>query len=124
MTSDWPRDGPKMAPGGPKRGSGWAQKSLNYLRKINIFAYEEHSDTKIAQDGAKLAPRCPRSPGRPQKWPQEAPKRPQDGPEVAPGSPQDGPNRPQDGPKMAPRWHKMAQGGPKMAPSWPQENPK
>ena len=66
MTPDWPPDGPKMAPGGPKRGSGWAQKSFKSLGKINIFAYEGHNDTKIAQDGDKLAPR----------WPQEAPRKP------------------------------------------------
>ena len=41
-------------------GSGWAQKSLNSLGKINIFAVEGHLSTKMAQDGAKLAPRGPK----------------------------------------------------------------
>ena len=41
-------------------GSGWAQKSLNSLGKINIFAVEGHLSPKMAQDGAKLAPRGPK----------------------------------------------------------------
>ena len=67
-------------------GSGWALKSLKTHGKIDILAVGGHLDPKIAQDGAKLAPR--------------GPKMAQDALKMAPRCPQDGPKRPQDGVRM------------------------
>ena len=67
MAPRWRQDGPrrpKIAPrwpqDGPKMGSGWAIKSWNTLWKIDILAVGGHLDPKMAQDGAKLAPRGPK----------------------------------------------------------------
>ena len=61
-----------MAPRGPKMGSSWAPKSLKSIGKIDMFAVGGHLDPKIAQDGAKLAPKWP-------KITQYGPKKPQQG---------------------------------------------
>ena len=69
--------GPTMAPRGPKMASRWTPKTMKNLRKMHVFAFPKHLDSK-------MAPRWFKD-GR--DGPQDEPRRPQDGP----GWTQDGP---------------------------------
>ena len=91
-----PKKHPKNALSGPQNGP---QNGPKNGPKMDPLTDPTLPGTLLAQDGAKMPPRCP----------------------------QDGSRRPrcaQDGPKMAPRWPKMPPKCPKMAPGWRQDAPR
>ena len=102
--------------GAPK----WTQNGSKIGPKCRPKWIQPLPGTLLAQDGAKMAPRCPKMAQDGPKmaprwstWPKMAPRWPQDGPRCA----QDGPRWPQ----VAPRW---PHDGPKVAPRWPKDGPK